>query len=210
MNRAAEAIVPGLNVSRETLDALHQYEVLVRRWNPAINLIAKSTVPEIWSRHILDSAQLFTLAPESASQWVDLGSGGGFPGIVVAVLAKELQPQLHVTLVEADTRKATFLREAVRELQLHASVLSQRIEMIAPLQADVLSARALASLPVLLGFATQHLAPLGTCLFPKGEKYTEEVAEARRDWAFDIDARPSLSDGKAAILVIRNIHRVQD
>ncbi len=210
MTSTVEPTIPGLDVSRETIQALERYEALVRRWTPAINLVAKSTVPAIWPRHILDSAQLFALAPATCLRWADLGSGGGFPGVVVAVLAKELRPAMHVTLVESDLRKATFLREAVRELELPASVISERIESLTPLHADVLSARALASLSDLLGFAERHLTQDGVCLFPKGERFADEINDARIAWDFDIDVQPSLSDGKAAILVIRNIHRVQN
>ena len=116
MTSAAEATIPGLDVSRETLAALQQFEQLVRRWNSAINLVSKSTLSEIWPRHILDSTQIFSLCPPNAVTWADFGSGGGFPGIVVAILAAQLKPDLRVTLVESDLRKATFLRQAAQTL----------------------------------------------------------------------------------------------
>lgn len=210
MTEAKSAAIAGLDVSRETLTALETFEALVRRWTPAINLVSKQTLPDLWARHIVDSAQVFALCPASARHWVDLGSGGGFPGLVVAVLAQELKPDLRVTLVESDLRKATFLRQAVQALDLPVTVLSQRIESIPALQADVLSARALASLRDLLGYAVRHLAQTGIAIFPKGARYEAEIAEARRDWAFDVDTRPSLSEAEAALLVIRNIHRAQD
>jgi 16S rRNA (guanine527-N7)-methyltransferase len=210
MTAAVEELVAGLNVSRETIAALQSFEALVQRWNPAINLVSKSSLSQLWPRHILDSAQIFTFCPPKAQSWGDLGSGGGFPGIVVAILAKELMPGLRVTLVESDARKATFLRQAVQALGLPTVVQSQRIESTEPLRADILSARALASLPDLLGFADRHLAPGGTAIFPKGERFPEEIADARKTWAFDVDTRPSLSEAKAAILVIRNIRRAQD
>ena len=206
MTSAAEATIPGLDVSRETLAALQQFEQLVRRWNSAINLVSKSTLTDFWSRHILDSAQIFSLSPRNAVSWADLGSGGGFPGIVVAILAKQLQPDLRVTLVESDLRKATFLRQAAQTLSLPVSVCSARIESIDPLQADVVSARALAPLTGLLAYADQHLAAGGIAIFPKGARFAEELAEARKSWAFDVDVQPSHSDSDAAILVIRNIH----
>lgn len=210
MTSAVEATVAELNVSRETLAALRSFEALVQRWNPAINLVSKSTLPHLWSRHIVDSAQIFSLCPAGAKSWVDLGSGGGFPGLVVAILAKELKPDLRVTLVESDLRKATFLRQAAQVLDLAVTVLSQRIESLEPLRADVLSARALASLADLLSFADRHLAASGTAIFPKGARFSDEVAEARKSWAFDIDTRPSLSEADAAILVIRNLHCAHD
>jgi 16S rRNA (guanine527-N7)-methyltransferase len=207
MTSAAEASVPGLDVSRETLAALQQFEQLVRRWTPAINLVSKSTLAGLWSRHILDSAQIFSLCPPSATTWADLGSGGGFPGIVVAILAKQLKPDLRVTLVESDLRKATFLRQAAQALSLPVPVHSARIESLDSLQADVVSARALAPLPDLLAHADRHLAAGGVAIFPKGARFAEELAEARKSWGFEVDMQQSHSDSAAAMLVIRNIHR---
>lgn len=208
MSDQAELSVGGVNVSRETFAALKDYEALVRRWTPAINLVSKNTVNDLWERHIADSAQAFLACDSSkAHSWVDLGSGGGFPGLVVAILAKELTPALGVTLVESDLRKATFLRQAAQSLSLDVQVLSARIESLAPLNADILSARALASLPDLLGYASKHLRAGGTAIFPKGARYADELAEARKFWSFDVDTLPSLSEGGASILVIRNIHR---
>lgn len=210
MSEASELSVGGLSVSRETFAALQALEALVRRWTPAINLVSKGTLPHLWTRHIVDSAQLFSLCPESAETWVDMGSGGGFPGLVIAILAREARPNLRVTLVESDLRKATFLRQAAQTLNLDVAVKSQRIESLEPLHADVLSARALASLQELVAIASQHLQPNGLAIFPKGARFQEELAQARETWAFDVDTRPSLSDGEAAILVIRSIHRARN
>jgi 16S rRNA (guanine527-N7)-methyltransferase len=196
-----------LNVSRETLKALARLDSLVRKWTPAINLVAKSTVPHILDRHIADSAQLFELAPTTTAHWLDLGSGGGFPGLVVAIMAQERLPAMTVTLIESDLRKATFLREAARSLDLKVAVLSQRIETAAPQAADVVSARALAPLGGLLSYAARHLKPAGLGIFPKGEGFEAEVTAARADWKFEVDSLPSLSDSRAAILMIRNIQR---
>ena len=207
MTGATEERVAGLSVSRETFAALQQFEQLVRRWTPAINLVSKATLPDLWARHIVDSAQIFSLCPASASSWADLGAGGGFPGIVVAILAKELRPELQVTLVESDLRKATFLRQAAHALSLRLSVQSSRIESLDPLRADVISARALAPLSELLAYAGRHLAAGGVAIFPKGARSAEELVAAREFWAFDVTTEQSQSDADAAILVIRNIHR---
>lgn len=207
MTSATEVSVAGLDVSRETFAALQQYEELVRRWTPAINLVSKATLLDLWDRHIVDSAQIFALCPFSATSWADLGSGGGFPGVVIAILAKQLKPDLRVTLVESDLRKATFLRQAAQTLALPVTVRSSRIEVLDPLNAEVISARALAPLADLLAYADRHLAAGGVAVFPKGARYAEELAEAQKTWAFDVDAQQSLSDADAAILVIRNIHR---
>jgi 16S rRNA (guanine527-N7)-methyltransferase len=210
MTEAAEAFVGGVSVSRETFAALQAYEAFVRRWNSAINLVSKGSLQDIWARHIADSAQIFALCPPSAKHWADLGSGGGFPGIVVAILAKDSMPGLRVTLVESDLRKATFLRQAIQLLGLSAEVHSQRIESLPPLAADVVSARALAPLSDLLAFADKHLTAQGVAIFPKGARHAEEIRDARHAWSFDLDTLPSLSDSEAAILVIRNIHRAQN
>lgn len=207
MTTATGFSVGGVDVSRETFEALRAFEALVQRWNPAINLVSKNSLPDLWDRHIADSAQVFALCPADATSWADLGSGGGFPGLVVAILAKELQPKLHVTLVESDLRKATFLRQAAAALALHVTVRSERIESLEPLSADVLSARALAPLSDLLGFAKVHLRADGIAIYPKGARYQDEILHARKAWDFDVDTRPSLSEGDAALLVIRNIHR---
>ena len=115
------------NVSRETLERLDVYADLLRRWTRKINLVSKGSLEGLWTRHFLDSAQLLTLAPESSVSWADLGSGGGFPGAVVAVLAAETRPDLKVTLVESDQRKAVFLRTVLRETGVAGDVLTARI-----------------------------------------------------------------------------------
>jgi 16S rRNA (guanine527-N7)-methyltransferase len=201
------AQLAGVDVSRETLDRLHAYEALVRRWNPTVNLIAPGTLEHIWTRHVADSAQLFRYCPDAARHWVDLGSGGGFPGMVIGVLAAELQPELRVTLVESDRRKAAFLRQAVLKLGVRASVLAERIESLDPLAADVISARALAPLDRLLGLARPHLKPGGLALFPKGARYREELAAAQKSWVIDLDCAPSLHQPDASVLIIRKFER---
>lgn len=208
MTSAAALSVGSVDVSRETFEALQAYKALVERWTPAINLVSKNTVADVWSRHIVDSAQVFTAVPtDSARTWLDLGSGGGFPGLVVAILAHELKPDLRVTLVESDLRKATFLRQAAQALKLCVTVHSARIEALAPQDADVVSARALAPLSDLLSYAERHMRARGVAVFPKGARFAAELEDARKRWIFDVDTQPSLSDSEAALLVIRNIHR---
>ena len=204
-----EISLAGLNVSRETFNRLTLLQSMLEKWNPAINLVAKSTLPDAWTRHIVDSAQLMTLAPASVLHWADLGSGGGFPGLVVAALSAERDPQRRITLVESDQRKATFLRQAARELGLlKVTVLAERIETLSPLAADVLSARALAALPQLCHFALRHLSPTGLALFPKGAQHLDEVAQARHDWHFDLSTFPSDTDPAAVVLAMKAIQHV--
>lgn len=203
-----ETFAKRMDVSRETLTRLEKLEALLRKWNPAINLVSGQTLAQVWTRHFLDSAQLFDLAPASALTWADLGSGGGFPGLVVGVLALEKNPDLELTLVESDKRKAAFLLTAIRELGLSAHVRAERIEQAAPLNVEVLSARALAALPLLLEFSERHLRADGIALFPKGASWRDEVAQALQSWSFEYEALPSLTDADAVILKIKGLKRV--
>jgi 16S rRNA (guanine527-N7)-methyltransferase len=195
------------NVSRETIELLKEYEALVKKWNPRINLVSKSNLENLWDRHIVDSLQVVRCA-DLPVRWVDLGSGGGFPGLVAAIVAKEENPDCHVTLVESDQRKGAFLRTVIRECGLSASVISQRIEKVEPLSAQVLSARALADLSLLLEFAEQHLGAGGICLFPKGATWKKEVESAREKWSFDVDPITSFTNPEAVILKVRGVARV--
>ncbi len=196
-----------LDVSRETLDKLQAFETLVTKWTAKINLISKSTVSEIWERHILDSAQIYELA-NPQGHWVDLGSGGGFPGIVIAILSQGSGAENRVTLVESDQRKAVFLRTAIRELDLKAQVIAERIERIDQQEAQVLSARALTDLDGLLAFSEQHLSSGGTALFPKGAQWEKEHIAAQKRWSYSLEVTKSRSNPAAAILKIKDIKRV--
>lgn len=199
----------GLHVSRETMDKLRAFEQLVKKWTKGINLVSKATVDHLWERHIIDSAQIYTITPSTWQRWADLGSGGGFPGIVIAVLAQEQNPQAQVVLVESDQRKAAFLRTAVREFDLSSQVICDRIEAIDPINADIVSARALAHLSQLLSLSTQHLRPQGCAIFPKGARATDEIATARLDWHFALEEIPSITDQQARILKIEGISRAR-
>lgn len=200
-------IIKKLDVSRETFERLEIYAGLLRKWNPAINLVAPSTMDDLWDRHMVDSAQVFRLLPQNARKWCDVGSGGGFPGVVVALLAHEVFPDLKVTCIESDLRKATFLRTVLRETGVNASVISARIEEAPPQNADVFSARALASLDKLLDFSERHLSESGVCLFLKGAKYQEEINQALDYWSFELDKIPSVTHADAVILKIGAIKR---
>ncbi len=200
------AISPDLTVSRETADKLRRLSDLLAKWNPTINLVSKSSIWSAWERHILDSAQLYP--QQMFRHWVDLGSGGGFPGVVIAIIAAERNPEAQFTLVEVDQRKAAFLREASRELAIAPAILTERIEAVGPLNADMLSARALAPLGGLCFFASRHLARGGTALFPKGASWRAEVDEARKNWTFSLDVVPSMTDPQAVVLKVKDINHV--
>jgi 16S rRNA (guanine527-N7)-methyltransferase len=199
--------VPGC-VSEISLDRLLRFESLVEKWNPSINIVAKSTIGDIWERHILDSIQLFQCATPNQTNWLDLGSGGGFPGIVVAILAAEMMPSMHVSLVESDRRKGVFLSEAIRQLGLSATVSSCRIEDLTRQNACVVSARALAPLKVLCGYAFRHVRPGGICAFLKGAAVDAEIVEAEKIWRFDLDRVASVTDSRSSILFLRGLRHV--
>ncbi|MEM9585590.1 MAG: 16S rRNA (guanine(527)-N(7))-methyltransferase RsmG [Pseudomonadota bacterium] len=196
-----------LDVSRETLDRLTTFHDLLIKWTPRINLISKATIPDIWHRHVWDSAQMYPLA-KTHENWVDIGSGGGLPSLVIAILAREFHPEMHLKMIESDIRKATFLRTVVRELDLSADVNVARVEEADPENARVLSARALADLDTLLSFADRHLHRDGQALFFKGETWEKEVERARKSWSFQLVPHTSKTNPKASILEVREIQRV--
>ena len=147
------------------------------KWQRAINLVSRTTLPEIWHRHVADSAQLFDLAPQPATRWADFGAGGGFPGLVIAAMAHDARPDLRMTLVESDVRKATFLRDTARAMGVRVALHQGRAETVPPdRQFDVISARALAPVAKLLALTRPHLAAGGILLFPKGKNAETELA----------------------------------
>ncbi len=196
-----------INVSRETSERLAAFHDLVLKWNPRINLISKSSIPDLWNRHIWDSAQAYPVV-EDWSIWLDIGSGGGFPAIIIAILARQQNPGGQVIMIESDQRKAAFLRTAIRELDLNASVKVSRVETAAPVGADVISARALADLTELIGYAQRHLNPEGRAVFFKGETWEKEVARAQETWSFSVTSHKSKTNPAAAVLEIKEIKRV--
>lgn len=200
-------VLAGRLVSRETMQRLKAYEALLRKWNPAINLVSHSTLDQLWDRHFVDSAQIFDLCFARGRLWADLGSGGGFPGLVVAILAMERRSDLSVTLIESDQRKAAFLSTVAREVGAKVRVLPNRIEAMPGLGADTLSARALAPLVKLLEYAELHLTPGGLALFPKGATHEEEISQALEKWRFSYEVTRSMTDASAVILSIRDIRR---
>ena len=192
------------NVSRETMDRLDIFRDLIKRWNPSINLVAQSTIPELNARHIDDCLQFSKHVSPKSGIWADLGSGGGLPGIVLATVFSDHPIQFR--LIESDQRKAAFLRTVIRELKLdNTQVDNIRIEEADPLNAAYLSARALAPLPRLMAYLDRHLAEFGQAWIMKGENWREEVEAARRKWNFNVLPIPSISRPGAAILKISEV-----
>lgn len=201
-------LLPGLNVSRETFLRLKEYEKLLFKWNAKINLVSRSTLDNFWNRHVLDSAQFLSSVGEKAGKWVDLGSGGGLPGLVVAILSDEIEPVNKLFLVEADVRKAVFLKTVCRELGLKVEVYNNRIEELPPISANIVSARALAPLKTLCLYAKNHLEKDGVAVFAKGENWKAELVEAQKKWIFSYEAVKSTLHEGSVVLVLRGIKSV--
>lgn len=197
----ALALVP---VSRETAGRLDRFVALLLDWQSRMNLIAASTVPTLWTRHIADSLQLITIAPQ-ARKWADLGSGGGFPGVPVAcALAEQNSAEIH--LIESNKKKAAFLREAVRVTGAPAIVHAERVADFAGGfrgELDVVTARALAPLPELLSIAYPLLKTGTQALFPKGQDVEAELTQATKCWSIQASSVPSRTDPKSRVVVIR-------
>lgn len=196
-----------MNVSRETSEKLKHYEATLRKWNPKINLVAKSTMDDLKTRHFEDSTQVFGRIPVKTRKLVDLGSGGGFPGLVIAIMAGEHGYPEQTTLIESDQRKSAFLRTVLRETGTQATVITERIEQAPPQDADVITARALTDLTGLLGHCERHLRPGGRAIFLKGRNWREEVEQAKIQWNFDLDTIQSLTEPDAVLLEIEGIER---
>ena len=199
------------DVSRETIDTLETYERLLKQWQKAVNLVAPATLDDVWHRHFADSAQLLPLIPPAAARIMDLGSGAGFPGLVLAILLAERNPAARVTLVESDTRKAAFLREVARTTSLTVEILVMRIEnpetQLKLATVDVVTARALAPLPKLLAwlvpaFLTRESGRECVALLLKGRDAVAEVAAAQAQFSFSPRLVPSITSPEARIVVV--------
>ena len=196
---AFETLVP---VSRETGDRLNSYADLLSKWNARINLVSKSTLPDLWRRHMLDSAQLAAHIPPNARTLADIGSGAGFPGLVLAAITA-----LDIHLVESDARKCAFLREAARVMGVGVTIHRTRIEKAALRDIDVVTARALASLDALLGYAAPMVKNNGICLFLKGTSLDTELTAANKIWHIESTKTQSLSDPSSWILRVEAFRR---
>jgi 16S rRNA (guanine527-N7)-methyltransferase len=189
-------------VSRETLARLEAYAGLLRQWSPRINLVAASTLGDIWRRHFLDSAQLVPLLPPGAASLIDLGSGAGFPGLVLAILGVP-----GVQLVEADARKCAFLREAARLTDTAVQIDPARIESLPAHPVAVVTARGCAPLDRLLSLAQRFIGPGTVCLFAKGEQAGQELAAAQPAWTMDVTCHDSRTDPRGVILRLQQVQR---
>jgi 16S rRNA (guanine527-N7)-methyltransferase len=216
MNHIADsaAFAAAFAVSRETLQRLETFADLLQRWQKTINLVAPSTLPDVWHRHFADSAQLMDQVPAGALRWLDLGSGGGFPGLVIGCLLAE-RPGSRLTLIESDARKCAFLREVVRQTALASvvavDIVTERIETSANTSkvgvVDVISARALAPMERLLGWCDPFFGSDPLALLLKGRDVEAEIAAARNAWQFDSELVGSRTSSDGRIVKLRNLRR---
>jgi 16S rRNA (guanine527-N7)-methyltransferase len=193
---------------------LEIYAALLAKWQPAINLVGRETLPDLWSRHMLDSAQLAEYMPATGSDGaaltiVDLGSGAGFPGLVLAIMANDAGRRWQIHLVESDARKCAFLSTVARETKTDVKIHTARIEKLAPFPADIVTARALAPLDSLLDYADPFLMPSSHCLFLKGATAADELTAAAKSWKMAVEQLPSRSGPAGNLLRIRDISRVR-
>jgi 16S rRNA (guanine527-N7)-methyltransferase len=182
-------------------EKLQHFADLVAKWSARINLVSKHDLQFLWERHIQDSLALIPYIPPGTDSAIDLGSGAGFPGLVLAV-----ETGIPFTLIESDSRKAAFLQDAARELAATVKVLNTRIEAAKAAKAPLITARALAPLDKLLALAAPHLAPNGVCLFPKGRSYEEELKAAETHWRMEVERCKNPFDAEACILKLGKIH----
>ncbi|MEM9047697.1 MAG: 16S rRNA (guanine(527)-N(7))-methyltransferase RsmG [Pseudomonadota bacterium] len=206
----AQAFQARFDVSRETMERLELYHTLLQKWSRGINLVARSSLDDVWRRHFADSAQLLDLASRDAKQWLDLGSGAGFPGLVIAILAQQKRPELSCTLLDSDARKGEFLRTVIRHAKIGCTVKTVRVETVEPKCYDVVSARAVAPLTRLLSLAKPFLGPGSICLFLKGKSAKTELTEAHRTWHTQTEMVPSETHAEASILIIKHVRRMSE
>lgn len=197
------------DVSRETFDKLQTYQNLLTEWQAKFNLVSNSSLSDAWNRHFVDSVQLFKYLPEGCENLLDFGSGAGFPGLVLAVVAAEKTPYLKVALIESITKKTLYLKEVAARLGLNVNIINDRIENIPPQKADVITSRAMTSLNGLLGYAYRFCKAETVCIFPKGKKYAEELAEAHRHWRFKCRIEASEVSDEGRILIISNLRKIK-
>lgn len=196
------------NVSRETFERLKTYEASLREWQKKFNLVSNASLEDAWNRHFLDSVQLFKYIPSSAKNIADFGSGAGFPGMVLAIIAAEKTPYLNFFLVESIAKKTLYLNEVKNRTGINnVKIINDRIENVKIPSVDVITSRAMCSLKELLSYAARFSSKNTLCIFPKGKKYKEEIAEAQKSWTFNYEVAPSEQSNEGAILLITEIKK---
>ena len=193
------------NATEDTISMYNTWRNLLTHWNHKINLVSPSTISNFWLRHALDSHQLTTLAPSKTKTILDMGAGAGFPGLAFAINAKQKNNGQHITLVESNGKKCNFLRAVIRELGLPATAVQARAENMPPKPYDIITARAFAPLSKLLGYSEPFWGANTMGIYPKGERWQEEVEAAKAGWRFTLDTKPSQTDENAKILLVSRL-----
>lgn len=201
-------ILKTYNVSCETISKLKAYETMVKEWNNKFNLVSKSSVENLWNRHIIDSIQLIQFIRPTDVSLYDFGSGAGFPAIVLAIISEQIFPNLTINLVESIGKKIKFLTAVKEELNLkNINIWHERIENLKISNVDIISSRALAALPKLLEYAHPYCNKNTRLIFPKGENWENEVAQAKQQWFFEYETIQSITDNTGHILKISKLRR---
>lgn len=195
------------DVSRETMDLLKSYQNSLQEWQQRFNLVSDASLADSWNRHFLDSMQLFKFIPNDAKLMYDFGSGAGFPGMVLAVMAKEKTPYLKIKLVESIAKKTLYLNHVRQLTGANVEIINDRIENLPAETADIITSRAMTALDKLLGYAYKFCGSNTRCIFPKGKKHQEEISEARKHWRFDCEIVPSDLSDEGVILIITNLSK---
>ncbi|MEO0729847.1 MAG: 16S rRNA (guanine(527)-N(7))-methyltransferase RsmG [Pseudomonadota bacterium] len=207
--RRAADLANHFNISRETIEKYQIYGEKIELWQRGLNLVARRSLSEMWHRHFVDSLQLQSFIPEKIASYADFGSGGGFPGLVLAIALCETTQTVKTHLVESDQRKAAFLREVARATEIPIEIQSTRIEAdatkIAIGPVDFISARALAPLDRLFPLIHPYCHASTVSVLPKGKAIESELAAARQQWSFDLEVHPSRTDPDGRIAIVRDL-----
>lgn len=194
-------------VSRETMNRLKAYEASLHEWQNRMNLVSKNSLENAWKRHFLDSMQIFSFLPTEGVVY-DFGSGAGFPGMVLAIMANEKTPYLKFKLVESIKKKTLYLNEVKKISGLsNVEIVNNRIEDIPAEPATAITSRAMASLTSLLGYAQKFCTSKTKCIFLKGKSYRDEIEEAKKLWKFNLEVLPNQESDEGVILIVKDIKK---
>lgn len=197
-------------VSRETEQRLITYFTTLKKWNKKINLVSEKTIESSWQRHFVDSAQIINLLPKNTKTIADLGCGAGFPGMVLSIIKADFDFCFETYLIESDAKKCAFLQEISRVCKVEkVKIINKRIEEVKDIKVNIVVARALAKLNILLDYSYNYITECSSCLFLKTQNIEDEILEAQKKWVFNYTLKPSISDKTGTIIILENIKNAQ-